>query len=38
MNTINRCIRKKYPKITKANKKPRKRASILKKSPEYKAL
>jgi len=38
MNTINRCIRKKYPKITNANKKPRIKASMLKNSPEYKAL
>ena len=38
INTINKCIRIKYPKITKANKKLRNEASMLKNSPEYKAL
>ena len=38
INTMSRCIIIKYPKITKANKKPRKRGSMLKNSPECKAL
>lgn len=38
INTIKRCIRKKYPKITKTKRNPRRRGSISKNSPEYKAL